>query len=249
MILVIATSKDDVLYLESKMRNKKYEKFTDKCIYFTGIIVGQEICVAYGISTNYMSSVLATYLIEKYNAPVVINVGMARSFTSDLKIGDVFISRDICIADVNLANCERVKLSEIPNMPEMFIGDIYLVNLLNNVGTKFFNTNLKSGTLISSNNYYESIDDLIKLNISDGTEVLGKTKNLALDTEAGGIAVACNLLKVPFVSVKIIQYNIHNDVFSKDNMIKALKMYPSVGKLVTAIIAEISSNVTVTIKG
>lgn len=249
MILVIATSKDDVLYLESKMRNKKYEKFTDKCIYFTGIIVGQEICVAYGISTNYMSSVLATYLIEKYNAPVVINVGMARSFTSDLKIGDVFISRDICIADVNLTNRERVKLSEIPNMPEMFIGDIYLVNLLNNVGTKFFNTNLKSGTLISSNNYYESIDDLIKLNISDGTEVLGKTKNLALDTEAGGIAVACNLLKVPFVSVKIIQYNIHNDVFSKDNMIKALKMYPSVGKLVTAIIAEISSNVTVTIKG
>jgi len=249
MILVIATSKDDVLYLESKMRNKKYENFTDKCIYFTGLIVGQEICVAYGINTNYMSGVLATYLINKFNAPVVINIGMARAFSNDLKVGDVFVSRDVCVSDVNLINENRVKLSEIPNMPEMFISDIYLVNLLDRVGVKFFNTNFKSGTLVSSNNYYESKDDLIKLNISDGTEILGKTKNLVLDTEAGGIAVACYLLKVPFVSVKIIQYVFGADYFNKENMIKALKMYPSVGKLVTSIIAEISSNVTVTIKG
>lgn len=248
MILVISTSRDDILYLESKMRNKKYEHFTDKCIYFTGVIVGQEICVAYGINTNYMSGVVTTYLINKFNAPAVINIGMARSFSNDLKVGDVFISRDICVADVNLNCSNRVKLSEIPNMPEMFIGDIYLVNLLNRVGGRFFNNNLKSGTLVSSNNYYESKDDLIKLNISDGTQILGKSIHLALDTEAGGIAVACNLFKVPFVSVKIIQYKIGEESFNKENMIKALKMYPNVGKLVTAIIAEISSNVTVTIK-
>jgi len=248
MILVIGTSHDDILYFESKLRNKVYEKFMDSGVYFTGSIVGQSICVAYGLNTNYLSSVFTTFLLNKFNAPVVINVGMARAFTNDFKIGDVMVARDVCLGDVNLVNCTRVKLAQLPTMPQMLISDIYLVNLLNSIGGTLFINNVKSGTLISSSNYYTSIDELINLKITDGKEVLGKDRFIALDNEAGGIAVACYAFSVPFVSIKIIQYDIGKENYSKENFIKALKSYPDIGKLVTSLIAEISSNVTVTVR-
>ena len=247
MILVIGSSHDDVLYLESMMRNVEREKLNERCFYFTGLLSGQSICVAYGLDTNYMSSVVATYLIQKFNAPVVINVGMARAFSHDLNVGDVVICKSVYLADVNMVNETRVKLTEIPGMNEYCISDVYLVNLLNKLGLNFFSNNLKSGTLVSSNNFYNSITDMEKLNVTDGITFLGKERYICLDNEAGGIAVSCTLLGVPFVSIKIIQYILDVENYNKESFINALKEYPAVGKLITSLIAEITNNATKTV--
>ncbi|MFA6755851.1 MAG: hypothetical protein WCR97_05100 [Bacilli bacterium] len=246
MILIFGSSKDDILYFDAKTRKKKYEHFYKDATLITGVLAGQEVCIAYGINTNYLSSTFLTTIIDRYQSiVVVINVGMARAYTKDLKPQDLFISESICLGDVNLTNNSRVKLCEIPNVPQFMLSDIYLTGICHTMADQLNIKNIKFGTLISSNNYYEKKEELSSIGYEG--ELLGINKKIALDCEAGGMAIVCQWFDIPFISIKVIQYEIGKETYSRDNLIGALGQYSNIGKLVCAIISEICRNETTTL--
>ncbi len=246
MILILGSSKDDILYFETKMREKKYEHFYKNATIITGLLSGQQVCVAFGINTNYLSSTFVTTIIDHHPSIIVaINVGLARSLSTDLKPRDILVSEAIVLGDVNQTNQFRVQLCEIPGISQFLSSDIYLKNVCEKTSSLLNLHNVHFGTVISTNNYYDNVKEFSF--IGQDRMILGQTQFLAVDCEAGGFAVACAFAGIPFVSIKVIQYVIGEDQFNRNNLINALEEYVNVGKLVTAIISEICRNETITL--
>ena len=70
-------------------------------------------------------------------------------------------------------------------------------------------------------------------------------KNLITDTNTGGTALACNLTKVPFVSIKVVERYLdkNSDV---NTYLKAMKEYVNIGKAVVTCIGDIGRNEIIT---
>ena len=67
MILILGSVYDDVLYFDTQLKKRREETFKDHFKIIFGELYGQNVVLAYNIFTNYMSSVVTTYLISKYD--------------------------------------------------------------------------------------------------------------------------------------------------------------------------------------
>ena len=85
MILILGSHHDDILYFESVMSNKRTETVLDKYKVTIGTIFNQSVVLADGVETNYLSSALTLYLIEKYFVFLVFVVGKCVAYTHDIK--------------------------------------------------------------------------------------------------------------------------------------------------------------------
>ena len=85
MIMIIGSQHDDILYFESVMSNKREEVVLDKYKVTIGTIFNQSVILVDQVKTNYVSSVLTLYLIEKYYVFLVFVVGRCIAFTHDIK--------------------------------------------------------------------------------------------------------------------------------------------------------------------
>lgn len=244
MILIIGTSEDDILFFKSKARNIEEITYNDHYKIIFGDICDQRLCFAYGVNTNYMSATFTSYLIQKYSIILAINVGLARGFSDDLKCGDIVISKRINLVDVDQINVDRVKLAQIPNAPQFINCNSYLVEVCSAIVQSLAISGVYTGSLFSSNSFYTKKSDLGKA--TDGRVVLGLDDHLILDCEAGGMAASCTFYDIPFVSIKVVTYVLDRDVYNRDYMLKALKSYTKVGKLVSAVVSEVSRKDTYT---
>ena len=75
MIMIMGSQHDDILYFESVMSNKKEEVVFGKYKVTIGTIFNQAVLLVDGIKTNYHSSALTLYLVEKYFVILVLVVG------------------------------------------------------------------------------------------------------------------------------------------------------------------------------
>ena len=66
MIMIIGSQHDDILYFESVITNKKEELIMGKFKVTIGTIFNQAVMLVDQVKTNYLSSALTLYLIEKY---------------------------------------------------------------------------------------------------------------------------------------------------------------------------------------
>ena len=66
MIMIIGSHHDDILYFESVMSNKREEVVLEKYKVTIGTIFNQSVVLVDQVKTNYVSSVLTLYLIQKY---------------------------------------------------------------------------------------------------------------------------------------------------------------------------------------
>jgi nucleoside phosphorylase len=194
--------------------------------------------------TNYLTSAIVTYLIEKYSIFLVINVGFCASFTDDLKVGDIAIVQNTYLGDIDTSNFFNTKLGQARNMPESYMSDVFLMKLFMTTSEKLGMTDSHTATLITSNKTYQSRNNMNTISI-DGT-IFGKKSNVILDTEAGGGVIASYLFNVPFISVKVVLTDVDRSP-SQDDYIKALKKFVEVGKLVSSVIGEVGRNDTTTV--
>ena len=114
MIMIMGSQHDDILYFESVMTNKKEETVLGKFKVTTGTIFNQAVLVVDGIKTNYLSSALTLYLVEKYFVILVLVVGRCISFSEDIKPLEIAISKNVIAGDVDQVNEENVKMGQIP---------------------------------------------------------------------------------------------------------------------------------------
>ena len=198
------------------------------------------------MKTNYLSSALALYLIEKYFVILVIVVGRCIAYTHDLKPSDIVISRRVITGDVDQVNEDNVKYGQIPGFDQIFDCSEDVISYLSSAFEKRTYSVVKNANFVSSSVDYHKpgqIYDIEEFNL-----ILGFDNHVVFDTNCGGVALASSLTKVPFVVVKVVERYL-DQMSDVKSYLKAMKEYVNIGKAVVTCIGDIGSNEIITGEG
>ena len=243
MIMIVGSQHDDILYFESVITNKREEMVLGKFKVTIGTIFNQAVLLVDQVKTNYLSSALTLYLIEKYFVILVLVVGRCIAYTKDLKPLNICISRQVLLGDVDQVNEDNVKYGQVPGFEQVFECSEDVISYLGNAFEKRTFSTFKTANFVST-----SIDYHRKEQISTMVEfghVFGFENNIVFDNNTGGVALACALSKVPFVAIKVVERYLD----SKPNInsyLNALKEYVNIGKAVVTCIGDIGRNEIIT---
>ena len=239
MIMIMGSQHDDILYFESVMSNKKEEVVFGKYKVTIGTIFNQAVLLVDGIKTNYHSSALTLYLVEKYFVILVLVVGRCVSYSPDIKPSEIAISKNIIAGDVDQINEENVKMGQIPGFEQVFECSKDVIGYLFNAFEK------RTFSVYKTANYVSTSVDLhssYQINsIREFDHVLGFENSVVFDCNSGGVAMAAAITRVPFVSVKVVERRI-DDKNNIDTYLNALKEYVNIGKAIVTCIGDIGRN-------
>jgi len=240
MILLVGNNKDDLLYFDTRMNNKKEDVILNKYNITIGEIYGQAVILLRDVYTNIVSSTIVSYLIDKYFVLFVIKIGRCLSLEKNLKNGDIVLSTKVLTTDIDITDVQGTKLGQIPGYTNEFIPSYDLRDMIENSFAKFSFNILKSCVTLSSNKHYTSKDEIADMLHNDQilTEDLN---NVVLDSESYGIGLACSLHDVPFATIDVVMTQL-GQPFTPANYIKVLKQYTIVGKTISNVIGELGNN-------
>ena len=246
MILIIGSQHDDILYFETVMSNKREEMVLDQYKVTIGTVFNQAVILLDQVITNYVSSALVLYLIEKYMVFLVFNVGRCISFSKDIKPLEIAISKNVVAGDVDQVNDENIKMCQIPGFEQVFTCQDDVIGYLNTAFESRTYCTTKLANYISTSVDYHRINQVDHL--KECEHLLGFSNNVVFDCNSAGVALACSLRKVAFVSVKVVERNI-NQQNSINTYLAALKEYTNIGKAIVTCIGDIGHNEVITGEG
>ena len=239
MILILGSTHDDILYFESVMTNKKEEKLLNVYPLVFGSIFNQEVVIAYNIYTSYISSLITSYLIQKYFIVLVFVVGKCVSYSADVKPGDIAISKRVILGDVDQSKEANVKLGQIPHLPRSLESSDEVIGYITSALEKRSFARYSISTFISSNRILENSESIKPLMMNDF--VLGHKNNIVFDCISGGVFLASTLHNIPVISIKVSEKQVDQES-TAENYIAVLKQYSSVGRAVVTCIGDIGRN-------
>ena len=239
MIMIMGSQHDDILYFESVMSNKKEEVVLGKFKVTIGTIFNQAVLLVDDIKTNYLSSALTLYLVEKYFVILVLVVGRCISFSPDIKPLEIAISKNIIAGDVDQVNEENVKMGQIPGFEQVFECSKDVIEYLFNAFEKRTFSTYKTANYVSTSVDIHSANQISGIREFD--HILGFESSVVFDCNSAGVAMASSICKVPFVSIKVVERTItdKNDI---NTYLGALKEYVNIGKAIVTCIGDIGSN-------
>ena len=239
MIMIIGSHHDDILYFESVLTNRREEVVLGKFKVTIGTIFNQSVLLVDQVITNYLSSALTMYLIEKYFVILVLVVGRCIAYTKDLKPLDICLSKNVIAGDVDQINEDNVKLGQIPGFEQVFESSKDVVSYLVSAFEKRTFSVYKNANFISTSVDYHSKYQVKGL--EEFSHVLGFENNVVFDNNTAGVALAAELSKVPFVAIKVVERYIDqpSDI---NSYLKAMKEYVNIGKAIVTCIGDIGRN-------
>lgn len=243
MIMIVGSQHDDILYFESVITNKREEVVLGKFKVTIGTIFNQAVLLVDQVKTNYLSSALTLYLVEKYFVILVLVVGRCVAYSRDLKPLDIAISKQVILGDVDQVNEDNVKYGQIPGFEQVFDCSKDVISYLSSAFEK------RTYSVYKESNFVSTSVDLHKptqvQNMVEFDHVFGFDNHIVFDCNSGGVALACSLTKVPFVSIKVVEryYDKNSDV---NTYLEAMKEYVNVGKALVTCIGDIGRNEIIT---
>ena len=243
MIMIIGSQHDDILYFESVLTNKREETVLGKFKVTIGTIFNQAVLLVDQMKTNYLSSALTLYLIEKYFVILVLVTGRCVAYSKDLKPLEIAISKQVILGDVDQVNEDNVKYGQIPGFEQMFESSEDVISYIGSAFEKRTYSHYKVANYISTSVDYHSAEQV--KNMVEFDNVFGFTGSVVFDNNTGGVALACSLSKVPFVSIKVVERNIENSS-NVNTYLKAMKEYVNIGKAIVTCIGDIGRNEIIT---
>ena len=202
MIVILGDTKDDVLYFETVLANKKEEIIMNRFKVSVGTIFSQGVIVLNGMSTSILTSAVLTYILNNYYIDLVINVGKCISASDNAKAGHIALSAEVIDANVDLSIFKDVGMSQIPCFSREFAvqSDIfhYLAEALENRP----NIDYHRTIYLSTDNMSP---DMVKYLRENKTMFYRSDEHFVIDHNSSGVAVACALKNVPFISAKVIE--------------------------------------------
>ena len=240
MILIVGSNHDDVIYFQSALKDAKEEIILNKYRAYIGTLLNQNVMVLQDVYTSYVSSALLTYIVEKYYVLMVFCVGTCFAQNKDHKVGDIALSEFVTFGDVDqIRMIKGTGLGQIPGYPQLFYSNKELVRNMEEALNSVGETDYALCTFMNSS-YYRRDQQLIEeLSLEDS--IANKNRSVMLDGVTAGIALACHLFDIPFVSVKVIEGQA-GEKTSIENYMKVLEQYTVIGKAITVCIGEISRN-------
>jgi nucleoside phosphorylase len=240
MILIIGSTHDDVLYFESLATNRNKSVLFNRYPVTFGKLFNQEVAIVSEIYTNYISSIVTSYFIDKFFVILVLSVGTCVGYSSDCEPLTVAISEKVTLADVDQLAVRPVSIGQIPNgYPTFFTSD----NDAKEIIKKSFETkttvNYFEGTFFSSNTFYTREEQLEPL--KSFKKLTPIESHAVFDCTYGGIALACEMHKVACVALKVVESKFGTKVNYQDYS-KILETFISVGRGVSAALIDIGSN-------
>ena len=246
MIMIVGSQHDDILYFESVMSNKREEKVLDKYTVTIGTIFNQSVLLVDQVKTNYLSASLILYLIEKYYVILVFNVGRCIAYTHDIKPGEIAISKNIVAGDVDQVNEDNVKMGQIPGFEQIFACQDDVISYLKGAFEKRTFSTYHISNYVSASVDYHRIEQVA--NLKECEHVLGFGSNIVFDCNSAGIALAASIMKIAYVSVKVVERYLDspNNI---ETYLRALKEYTNIGKALVTCIGDIGRNDVITEEG
>ena len=242
MILIVGSTYHDVLYFENKLRDVNKETILGKYELQIGTLFSQQVGVVYGGYTNYLSAlIVGTILANKPDIVLVINVGNCTTYVDDIKPGEIVVSKQAYLGEVNQIGIENAILGQVPTCPQVYLTDAYVLQLMMDSINKILKkSSFKVATYISIEKIVHSKNDLDSISSAGGV-IFGNQNDIVIDSCTGGVAIASYLNKVPFISVEVVAGKIDEN-HSVSQYVEVLKRYSDLGKVVTSFIGEISRN-------
>lgn len=243
MIMIVGSQHDDILYFESVITNKREETVLGKFKVTIGKIFNQAVLLVDQMKTNYLSSALTLYLIEKYFVILVINVGRCIAYTHDVKPTSIAISKHVILGDVDQVNEDNVKYGQIPGFEQVFESEDDVISYISSAFEKRTYSVYKNCNYISTSVDYHNVNQV--KNMVEFERVFGFENHVVFDNNSGGIALACSLTKVPFISVKVVERYL-DESNNVNTYLKAMKEYVNIGKAIVTCIGDIGRNEIIT---
>lgn len=239
MILIVGNNKDDILYFETRINDKKEEMVFNKYRVAIGTISNQPVMLLCEVYTNVLSGSLVSYIIEKYFVLFVIKIGKCFTLSKTLNVGNIVVSKKVIGGDIDVCDIQGLKIGQIPHFPSSYAINNDLLNLVNSSISKVTRQQAHLVTYISSNKHFSDPEDLKPYIHED--MILGESLDeTVFDSELFGIAMVCYLYGIPFVSLNVVFGRV-GDGFSSANYIKLLKQYGNLGNAIVNIIGEVGS--------
>ena len=157
--------------------------------FVTGTFNNQRMVLMQSGIGKVNAAVGAVELIRRYAPDALVNTGVAGGADERVNVMDIVVGEKVAYHDVWCGpECE---IGVVQGLPPYFSADRSIVESLS------ASPLLKYGLIVSGDQFVESIDKVkkIKANFPDA---------LAIDMESGAIAQVCELMKVPFLSLRVI---------------------------------------------
>ena len=199
MILIIGSTHDDILYFESVMTNKKEEKLLNIYPLVFGSIFNQEVVLAYDMYTSYISSFITSYIIQNYFIVLVFVVGKCISYSTDVKPGDIAISKRVILGDVDQIKEANVKLGQLPHLPRSLESSDEVIGYITSALEKRSFARYSIASFISCNRVLEKTENIQPLMMNEF--ILGHRNNIVFDCISGGAFLASTLYNIPIVAI------------------------------------------------
>ena len=246
MIMIIGSQHDDILYFESVMSNKREEVILEKYTVTIGTIFNQAVVLVDQMKTNYVTSAITLYLIEKYFIFLIFTVGRCVAFTHDIKPGEIAISKRIIAGDVDQVIEDNIKYGQIPGYDQAFVCQDDVIEYLSSAFEKRTYSSYKIANFISTSVDYHRVEQVNHL--KECEHIMGFANNVVFDCNSAGVALACTLKKIAYVSIKVVERYIDapNNI---NTYIRSLKEYTNIGKALVTCIGDIAQNEIITEEG
>jgi 5'-methylthioadenosine/S-adenosylhomocysteine nucleosidase len=241
MILILGNSSDSLIYLKNMLRySEDRDELSGALTSHLGKIYGQDVILAETGYSSYRSSIISSYLIQKYEPYVLIYVGDCAKISENLRLGDVLMADYIQIVDVDELNRDPAsRLYEVPGFPGYFKSSEYLVKLFNDSAAHVNVLNGRVGACLSGNKF---VSDLKSLDFDTAAFEAAHRTELAFEGEVGGIALAAEFFKVPFLPLLSVSSDLNVKGSALERKRTILKDAIDIGKTVVSFIVAISND-------
>ncbi|MDR2615601.1 MAG: 5'-methylthioadenosine/adenosylhomocysteine nucleosidase [Oscillospiraceae bacterium] len=196
---IIGAMDAEIASLKNELENPR-NKTVMGIEFVSGKLEGRDVVVAKCGMGKVQAAMCATIMINDFNAAKLINTGVGGAVYQKLLIGDVVVSSDTCLHDVDLTAIGE-PLGKLPNLNTVnFPADKVLIGLAVSAGENVLREhNVHVGVIATGDQFIASKakKDFIRDNFGA----------YAADMEGGAIGEVCHLNKIPYVVIRAVSDN------------------------------------------
>lgn len=192
LVGVIGAMEEEVVILREKLAELEECQLAG-FEFARGKLAGVEVVLLKSGIGKVNAAIATTLMIQLYHPDYIINTGSAGGFNSKLNVGDIVIADELRYHDVD-ATGFGYKFGQVPEMPEAYFPDTYLVELALKKGEKL-DVNVVKGLITSSDSF---MDELKRVD-----EVRRQFPSVnAAEMESTSIAQVAWKFGIPFVVIR-----------------------------------------------
>lgn len=204
VIGIIGAMDEEIALLKLKMKQITEQNISG-IDFYQGQLAGKDIVLTKSGIGKVNAAKTTTILNEKFKPSFVINAGSAGGLKHKHSVGDIIISSKVIHHDVD-ATVFNYKLGQVPQMPEAFIANKELIQL---VEKSILTLNLSADLgVVATGDSFIGRNEQVEYIKDNFPEVV------AVEMEAASIAQICYSYNIPFVIIRAL-----SDIAGKNSSI------------------------------